>query len=239
MRRSTTRPAPPPARAKRDTPAAGGIGSHRRHGHLPRLRAGRALRLAAEDAAHQFLRLRLRLLREPRRPNVQRARFTVRDWSGSPSTSTGATTSKACSSPPASSAPPTTRWSSWSRWRGAARGARLPRLHPPEDHPRSRRPSCSPRPGRYADRLSHQHRDAARAGPDAARAREEPAGASAAPWRDCAGHRGGRKEATQARCRPPRFAPAGPEHADDRRRRRCRRPRRSSPRSAKLYGATA
>ena len=37
-----------------------------RHGHLPFLRAGRPLHLAAEDPAHQRLQLRLPLLRQPR-----------------------------------------------------------------------------------------------------------------------------------------------------------------------------
>ncbi len=37
----------------------------RRHGHLPFLRAGRPLHLAAEDPADQFLHLRLQLLHQP------------------------------------------------------------------------------------------------------------------------------------------------------------------------------
>ncbi len=44
---------------------------HRGHGHLPRLRAGWALHLAAEDPADQFLRLRLPVLHQP--PLLQRA----------------------------------------------------------------------------------------------------------------------------------------------------------------------
>jgi hypothetical protein len=44
---------------------------HQRHGHLPQLHAGRALRVAAEDPADQFLRLRLPVLRQP--PHLERA----------------------------------------------------------------------------------------------------------------------------------------------------------------------
>ena len=40
-------------------------GLHRGHGHLPQLRAGWALHLAAQDSAHQLLPVRLPVLREP------------------------------------------------------------------------------------------------------------------------------------------------------------------------------
>ena len=71
----------------------------RGHGHLPQLRAGRPLHLAAEDPAHQLLHLRLPLLRQPRRRATCRARASRSTrWCSSRSTSTAATTSRACSS---------------------------------------------------------------------------------------------------------------------------------------------
>ncbi len=75
MRPNTTRPAPPLARRNGRRP-------RRRHRldqqrDLPRLYAGRALRLAAEDPAHQLLLVRLRLLHHRRSSNVPRARFSV------------------------------------------------------------------------------------------------------------------------------------------------------------------
>ena len=70
MPRNTTRPARRRAREKRDS-RNGGPGFHQRHGHLPFVHAGRPLRIAAQDPADQFLRVRLRLLHQP--PLEQRA----------------------------------------------------------------------------------------------------------------------------------------------------------------------
>ena len=86
-----------------------------RHGHLPQLHARRALHLAAQDPAHQLLRLRLPVLRQPAlERRAAGALHRRRGGQRSRSTSTGATTSRGCSSARASSAArPTTRWSSW------------------------------------------------------------------------------------------------------------------------------
>ena len=76
---STTPPAPPAARRSATRSTASGIGSTEGIGHLPQLRARRPLHLAAQDPAHQLLRLRLPLLRQPgHAATCARARFTRR-----------------------------------------------------------------------------------------------------------------------------------------------------------------
>ena len=83
----------------------------------------------------------------------------------------------------------------------AARGPRLPRLHPPQDHPRSlARTAGRGRPLRRPP--FHQHRDAARAVAEAPRAREGFLRPSAAPWPGCASG-----STRRARPRPPPAAP--------------------------------
>ena len=144
----------------------------RGHGHLPLLRAGRPLHLAAEDPADQLLHLRLRLLHQPRRPrNVPRARFTVdevvrltldfyqRNYIEGLFLSSGIIRIARLHD-----------GASWSRWRAALREDHdFARLHPPEDDPRSvagaarRRPAAMPtgcrstsscRPTRASKRLA-------------------------------------------------------------------------------------
>ena len=61
---NTMRPAPPRGRPSARRPARRARLDHG-GGHLPRLHAGRALHLAAEDPADQLLPVRLRLLRQP------------------------------------------------------------------------------------------------------------------------------------------------------------------------------
>ena len=101
----------------------------------------------------------------------------------------------------------------------AARGARLPRLHPPEDDPRGQRRSCSRAPAAMptgsASTSSCRRAALARWRP------RRTARRSAARWRACAststsegGARGRQPVASQPtlppkRARPPRFAPAG------------------------------
>ena len=106
------------------------------------------------------------------------------------------------------------------RRQAAARGTRLPRLHPPQDHP-GRLPRAPGR-GRALRRSSqHQRRAADREQPGDPRAREGHGRASAAPWAACA------SASTRPRpksARPP-FRPCRPKHPDDRRRRPEQRPR--------------
>ena len=93
--------------------------------------------------------------------------------------------------------------------RTPARGARLPRLHPPEDHPR-RRPGAGRGGGRcYADRLSINIELPKRREPRAARAaRRTSAGITPGHGRVVRSDRA--RQATGSKAKPPpRFAPAG------------------------------
>ena len=100
----------------------------------------------------------------------------------------------------------------------AARGARLPRLHPSEDDSR-RRSAPDRRGGALRGSALGQHRDADGGRALRARAGEDRARRSSSRWATsaCAARR------AKAEPRAPRYAPAGPEHADDRRRRRDQR----------------
>ena len=129
----------------------------------PRLHAGRALRLPAQDPAHQLVHVRLRLLREPQLQ--QRAACPVhRSGSGPPHHRL--LQAQLYRRALLSSDNPQRRLHDGATRRrrpDLARGARLPRLHPLEDHPRGRspagrgrRPLCRP--------AELQHRAAARAG---------------------------------------------------------------------------
>ena len=109
--------------------------------------------------------------------------------------------------------------------------ARLPRLHPPQDHPRSlARTAGRSRPLRRPP--FHQHRDAARAVAEAPRARE---GLRRHPPRHGPDARADRRGARRRGHRPPprrggrrpALRPGRPIHADGGRRRRGRRPRRA------------
>ena len=182
----------------------------RGHGHLPRLCAGRALHLAAQDPADQQLHLRLPLLHQPqeleRPPRPLHRRGSRRS---SPSLSTGAIISRGCSSPRASSARPTTRWSRSSRSRGSLREEHDFRgyIHlktiPDAD------PELVHQAGLHADRRLDQRRAADRRRPRPARARE-----GRRPDRGRDGRLKTRRSSTartrrRASSRAPGFAPAG------------------------------
>ena len=209
----------------------------RRHGHLPFLRAGRPLHLAAEDPAHQFLRLRLQLLHKPlvleRPPRpLQRRRGGAADHDLLP--------------PQLHRRPvPVVRRHPLSRRDDdgdgrsrtpLARGRELRRLHPSQDDPGVlagadrtgrplRRPAVDQR--RAADGRGRQapgagEATARRSGcrwPGCARSIEEQARADAenaggarafAPGRpvDADDHRRGRDRRTKASCRPARGSTA-------------------------------
>ena len=107
---------------KRDSLRRQGDRLDRGDGHLPRLCAGRALHLAAQDPADQQPASSIAIIASTARARTSAARASPpRRWCGSPSLSTGAIISRACSSPPASSARPITRWSGSSRSRAALR----------------------------------------------------------------------------------------------------------------------
>ena len=218
-------------------------------GHLPQLCARRPLHLAAEDPAHQFLRLRLPLLRQPRLEQ-RRARplHGRRGRRSSRSTSIGATASRACSSARESSSSPDYTMEQ------VVEVARVLR----EEHDfrgyihLKTIPEASPellaRAGRYADRLSINI-ELPTAQSLAALAPEKDGAAIRRSMARLRMHIDEAKDA--ARPRPVSVAAddraeagraaalrAGrPEHADDRRR-RCRpATARSSSTSAALYGA--
>ena len=99
--------------------AVQGTGSARlRQGHLPHLHAGRALRVAAQDSAHQLLRLRLRVLREPPFEGRATGTFRVEEVVALTIDFYQRNYIEGYFSARASSAPPTIRWSSWCAWCG-------------------------------------------------------------------------------------------------------------------------
>ena len=87
----------------------------------------------------------------------------------------------------------------------AARRARLPRLHPPEDDPGRRPELLIEQAGRYADRLSRERRAADRARPARARAGEAIGRRSRSRWPTSAARREEANAETRARraSRPP------------------------------------
>ena len=206
--RNTTPPALVAARQARLARTAGHR-LHRRHGHLPRLYAGRPLRLAAEDPADQFLRLRLRLLHQPRRPaNVPRARFTRRGGRRADAPFLQAQLHRG--PVPLLRHHPLPRLHDGADHRGrppAARGARLPRLHPPEDHPRcgagiaGRAPASMPTGCRSTSSCRRRE-------PEGAGAGEGRRPASAAPWPACGcGSTRRRRRSAPSAAPPPRASP--------------------------------
>jgi predicted DNA-binding helix-hairpin-helix protein len=102
----------------------------------------------------------------------------------------------------ASSSRPTTRWSSWCRWRASCARCTVPRLHPPEDHPR-RRSRADRAGGPLCRPPQRQHRTA-----DAGQRAEAGAGKERAHHQ--AGHGFHPPQARRkGRAEAPRFAPAG------------------------------
>ena len=142
----------------------------RGHGHLPFLRAGWTLHLAAENPAHQRLQLRLPLLRQPRlqqraaRPLHRRRGGQADARLLSPQLHRGIVSLLRHH--------PQRRLhhgAGGQRRAQAARGASLPRLHPSQDHSGSRR--RADRGGRQICRPSqHQHRSAGGSQPRQTRA---------------------------------------------------------------------
>ncbi|CAA9271242.1 MAG: Biotin synthase related domain containing protein, partial [uncultured Acetobacteraceae bacterium] len=205
---------------------------HGRHGHLPRLRAGRAVHLPPEGAVDQRLRLRLRVLRQPR-PIERAARPFHRARAGRPDP--GLLPPQLHRRPvPLLRHHPLARLHDGAGGGGgarAARGPRLPRLHPPQDHPRGlaraagrSRALCRP--------PLHQHRNAPRAVPEGAGAgkglRRHPPlhGPDARPYRRGEG-RGGHRPASRFQSRRAPLRARRPIHPDGGRRRRGGRPRRA------------
>ncbi len=125
-----------------------------RCGHLPRLRAGRTLHLAAQDPAHQFLRLRLRLLRQP--VLIQRGTRAVLGRRGREADA-GLLQAQLHRGPvPVVGYHPQPRLHDGGDREGGAvaqGGPRLPWLHPPQGDP-WRGAGADRGGGRYADRLS-------------------------------------------------------------------------------------
>ena len=196
----------------------------RGHGHLPRLRAGRALHLAAQDPADQCLHLRLPLLHQP--PLLERAAGALHAWTRSCTLTLGFYRRNCIEGLFLSSGiirnPDYTMEQVVGGRAHAARGARVPRLHPPEDHPR-RRPGAARR-GRAAmptgSRINVElpSEDAlARLAPEKDLPRHPPLDGPHA-----AAHRRGAGGEEGAALRPGRA-----EHAGDRRRRCQPGPRRS------------
>ena len=209
---STTPPAPRAAAASANSLGGSGIGSTEGSGICHSLRARRPLHLAAQDPAHQLLRLRLPLLRQPRlQQRAARPLHASRRWSTSRSTSTGATTSRACSSPRASSAARLHDGAGGRGGAGAARGARLPRLHPPEDDPRGRaellaRGRALRRPAVASTSSCRPTQRPASSWRPEKDARGDPHGR----WAGCALASSRRPPSERAQARAaPRFAPAG------------------------------
>ncbi len=197
-------------------------GIHRGHGHLPRLRAGRPLYLAVEDTAHQFLHLRLRLLHQP--PVLQRAACALHRRGG------GETHAWLLPAQLYRGPVPQLRHHQQSGLhdgagggRGAqpACGARLPRLHPPENHSR-RGPAADGGSRQICRQAQHQYRTADRSQPRRAGAGEEHRRHQALDGPHAPAHRRGARGEKGAALRPGRA-----EHAGDRGRGRQLRPRRS------------
>jgi hypothetical protein len=118
----------------------------RGHGHLPQLRSRWPLHLAAQDPAHQLLPVRLPVLRQPR--HQQRAARALH------SRRSGAPYAGFLSPQLHRGLVPVQRHHSQPRLHDgagggggarAARRARLPRLHPPQDHSTPRPSCCSAR----------------------------------------------------------------------------------------------
>ena len=184
-----------------------GLGLHHRHGHLPQLHARRPLHLAAQDPADQLLPLRLQLLRQPPlERHAARALHARRGRASSRSTSTGATTSRACSC--RSGIIRDARLHDGAARRGrahAARGSRLPRLHPPQDDSRRRRRADRARRAARPIGCQREHRAADRRGAGDARAGKVDAHDQArdGPHSHAARRGSAGRAARAARSRPP------------------------------------
>ena len=194
-------------------------GRHDRHGYLPQLYAGRPLRLAAQDPAHQFLHLRLPVLHQP--AHLERAAGALRGRRGGQA-DPGFLPAQLHRRPvPQLGHHPVGRLHDGAARRGgapAARGASVPRLHPPQDHPRCRsladpgsRPLGRPPVG------EHRAADPRQRDPPRARKKRPHDQAGDGFHSPQAGRKSRRAEGAGLRA-------GRPEHADDRRRRRQRRP---------------
>ena len=196
----------------------------RGHGHLPRLRAGWPLHQPAEDPADKFLRLRLPVLHQP--PQQQRP--------PRPLHAGGSRYPHARLLPPQLHRGPVPELrhhpqpglydgAGGARGQAAAPGARLPRLHPSQDHS-GRLARAAGRGGPLCRPAQHQRRAADREQPRASRAgeghgRHPPFHGPHAP-----AHRRSKGRAEGASLRPSR-----PEHAAHHRRRCQLRPRYPRP----------
>ena len=123
------------------------------------------------------------------------------------------------------------------RGAAAARDARFPRLHPSQDHSRMPIPRCIGQAGLYADRLSVNVELPREQSLAQIRAAEEARRPSAEPWRRLRLRIDEAKEERRAAASAPQLRARGPEHADDRRRRRRPATSTSCARSATLYGS--
>ncbi|CAA9350531.1 MAG: Biotin synthase related domain containing protein, partial [uncultured Gemmatimonadaceae bacterium] len=197
---------------------------HRGDGDLPQLHARRAVRVAAQGAPHQLLRLRLRVLHQPA-VELRGARAVQGGRGGEarprllpPELHRGAV--------PLVGHHPQLRLHHGAAGAGgedAATRPRLRRLHPPQDDPRGER-GADRRGGALGRPAEHQRRAAHAGGARRARAGEvaahDPPLDDGHPRRDRRGEERARRRLLGAAVRA-----GGPEHADDRGRHRRHRPR--------------
>ena len=140
------------------------------HGHLPRLCAGRALHLAAEDPADQFLHLRLPLLHQPQ--ELERPPRALHGGGGGAAHPRFLPAQLYRGSVPLLGHHPLLKLHDGADRRGRAkpaRGSRFPRLYPPQDHP-GRRSRADPPGGAPCRPDVDQCRAADRGRPRPARA---------------------------------------------------------------------